>query len=383
VSEMGTKKIRNAHLEFTSCPHTAEQKYSRYKDYDPYPEIVPSLLNTADIVDYVRAVGMICPFEPSRLGPSSYEMVLGGEYMYWDSEKKSCTGVLKADGKVVLKQNSITFVSTKEAFRLPHYIGVRFNFRVKHVHRGLLLGTGPLVDPGYHGNLMIPIHNLTSNDYEIDVGEKIISIEFTKISPNSFFKNKPKALEGRTAPLREGVFQENSYKNSGKSFGDMMKDILPLGIGMVVSSLTDTLAEANRRIEENKVFLAKVKKYSIIGAVTVLIALASLYIDLNSLLTDANKYVADASMLMKRNSKADYDIRNLVEKDALLLVEQKISSLPSLLERISKIEEGLEQNEKQDEFAREIESLKTEVQGLKEAVEGVESHQPEQNNAKD
>jgi hypothetical protein len=47
-----------------------------------------------------------------------------------------------------------------------------------------LLGTGPLVDPGFEGNLLIPLHNLTANEYRFSVGEGLIWVEFTKISKN-------------------------------------------------------------------------------------------------------------------------------------------------------------------------------------------------------
>ena len=43
-----------------------------------------------------------------------------------------------------------------------------------------MLGTGPLVDPGFWGKLCIPLHNLTNEDYEIPLSDGLIWIEFTK-----------------------------------------------------------------------------------------------------------------------------------------------------------------------------------------------------------
>jgi hypothetical protein len=45
-----------------------------------------------------------------------------------------------------------------------------------------LLGTGPLVDPGFHGKLLVPLHNLTSDEYTIRGDEGLIWMEFTKTS---------------------------------------------------------------------------------------------------------------------------------------------------------------------------------------------------------
>jgi hypothetical protein len=49
---------------------------------------------------------------------------------------------------------------------------------------GPLLGTGPLVDPGFRGKLLIPMHNLTASDYELATKEALIWIEFTKTTYN-------------------------------------------------------------------------------------------------------------------------------------------------------------------------------------------------------
>ena len=176
-------------LDYAKNVDDSEKRYNVNKSIDPFPKIPPALLNSADIADYVAQTGMIFPFDPAMLGPASYEMVLGGEYLYWNEDGNECSRKELANGeKLVLRKNSITYVSVRETFRLPDYIAIRFNLRVKHVHRGLLLGTGPLVDPGFHGNLMIPIHNLTDNDYTITSGVDLISTEFTKISTNVLWK---------------------------------------------------------------------------------------------------------------------------------------------------------------------------------------------------
>lgn len=48
-----------------------------------------------------------------------------------------------------------------------------------------------MVDPGFEGDLLIPLHNLTSSPYEIDTNEALIWIEFTKTT----FDIKPKNKE--------------------------------------------------------------------------------------------------------------------------------------------------------------------------------------------
>jgi deoxycytidine triphosphate deaminase len=144
--------------------------------------IPPSLLSAEHIKDYVLATGLISPFyiggKKPRLKKASYEGRVGSvAYTFEDSAIKI---VPINDGKIRIKANSIVFVECDLNFRLPEYIALRFNLQIKHVHRGLLLGTGPIVDPAFWGKLCIPLHNLTSEDYYLGENEGLIWIEFTK-----------------------------------------------------------------------------------------------------------------------------------------------------------------------------------------------------------
>jgi hypothetical protein len=65
---------------------------------------------------------------------------------------------------------------------MPAYLAGRFNLLIRDVYRGLLVGTGPLVDPGFNGILSIPVHNFTSNKYVLSAGEGFVYFEFTKLS---------------------------------------------------------------------------------------------------------------------------------------------------------------------------------------------------------
>ena len=151
---------------------------------DPFRRLPPSLLSASHIEAYVRATGMLSIFNRSALKSASYEVKLRGEVIYWDEEGvKQCTQVDDTTRVLTLPANSITFVQVEPYFRLPPYIAIRFNLRIHHVHRGLLLGTGPLVDPGFEGRLLIPLHNLTASAYAMDLSEALIWIEFTKTRP--------------------------------------------------------------------------------------------------------------------------------------------------------------------------------------------------------
>lgn len=143
-----------------------------------------TLLSDKHIKQVVVATGAISPFfegGKSRLKKSAYEGRIGSKaYIFGDDSAPIKCYDSSKETFLLIPKNSIVFVECDLDFRLPDFIAARFNLQIRHVHRGLLLGTGPLVDPGFRGKLGIPIHNLTDEDYKIPSDEGLIWLEFTK-----------------------------------------------------------------------------------------------------------------------------------------------------------------------------------------------------------
>lgn len=170
----------------------AEKKaLSFLRKADPFSsQIAPSLLSAEHIDKYIRTLGLISPYykgggRKSRLKKASYEGRIGKKAYKFDNDTDELKPILIPDEPLKVPANSIVFVECDLDFRLPRYIGLRFNLQIRHVHRGLLLGTGPLVDPGYWGKLCIPLHNLTNEEYDIPIQEGLIWVEFTKTTSDS------------------------------------------------------------------------------------------------------------------------------------------------------------------------------------------------------
>ena len=168
--------------------HEQWREHPCYK-FDPFAdEIQPALLHKAAIKRYVDEGCLVeCKyFDDSRLKAASYEMKFLGKLYDWEMTidgrlQRRCRNIC-CDDDITLYRNTIAYLWMKEKLLLPEYIAVRFNLHIRHVHKGILLGTGPLVDPGFFGNLLIPLHNLTDNDYQLKGGDGFIWVEFTKVS---------------------------------------------------------------------------------------------------------------------------------------------------------------------------------------------------------
>ena len=237
---------------------------------DPYPDIPPALLAADDINKYVFATGAVAPFNPSkegkRLKKAAYEGRVGKiAYEYNKS------GKLKklSNDPLVVKANSIIFVESDIDFRLPDFIALRFNLQIRHVHRGLLLGTGPLVDPGYWGKLCIPLHNLTDEDYRIPKEEGLIWIEFTK---TSLKRNGVDELVGRN-PLDndEGYWRIRDFiDKAARPIGEEGKTVvIRSSIPVIAKEATDRAEKAQKAALEAQHW---VKTIGIIGGIAIFIS---------------------------------------------------------------------------------------------------------------
>lgn len=116
-------------------------------------------------------------YRKENLRPASYTLTIGDDYI--DSEGKVCR-LSEDEDSFVFEKNSIVFVSIREKLDLPYYIIARFNLRVNWVYDGILLGTGPQVDPGYFGFLSCPLYNLTNSDITIRREQPFATIDFEK-----------------------------------------------------------------------------------------------------------------------------------------------------------------------------------------------------------
>jgi deoxycytidine triphosphate deaminase len=171
--------------DYADSLRKAQTRFRRALNHDPFPKIEGALLNSAHIAAYAREAGLIHKFDPRMLKSATYPGHIGKRVYHWDPEKPEeviyTTEFLDKTGDTFkIQKFSLVYVETEEIFLLPHYIAARFNLQIEFVHKGLLLGTGPLVDPGFAGPLLIPLHNYTANTYELARGQPLIWVEFTK-----------------------------------------------------------------------------------------------------------------------------------------------------------------------------------------------------------
>ena len=151
-------------LEVATPPHDHEWAAAIEKPeldesfwIDPEPDM--SAVLTADrIRAYHYKVGrMIRPFQEQHLNPASYDLTLGPRCLV-DGEEQ----LLNAWNPVLrIPPGSIAFVTPREVLLIPHWLVATFNLKSEYIFKGLLMGIGPQIDPGFMGVLTCPLHNIS------------------------------------------------------------------------------------------------------------------------------------------------------------------------------------------------------------------------------
>ena len=306
---------------------------------------------TEHIKAYVRETGMIYPFDadPDRgaVKSASYEARAAGQFIYWDQQGKKVVQPIKKDGSFTLPPNSISFVQIESEFRLPLYIAVRFNLRITHVHRGLLLGTGPLVDPGFHGNLLVPLHNLTSEEYTIRGDEGLIWMEFTKTShcaTEAPVMDAPDeqldAIEKRKNDQPPEYYFDRASKNRP------IQSSIPLVVAGAEKLAKSASSAAKRAERTNRIF---------VGAG--ILAIAGTMVGLFSLVTATHNLIANVS---SRATEAASDAKRTQDDVKALRTQIDAADIRRAADEVQRIRAQL------DDARAQIETLKAEMRDLKD-----------------
>lgn len=284
-----------------------EKMHTKYVNKDPFPNILPALLNSADISDYIEATGMLFPFRKEDLKPATIALRILGKIVYWDEGHTKKVIYLRDKDTFKLRRNSIAYVTLEPYIQLPNYIAARFNLKIDNVYKGLLLGTGPIVDPGFCGKLSIPLHNLTNNDYKFKGGDKLIWMEFTKLSNYKDWENSQEEKP------RNGNFKV--YDSSKNKDSDVETYIQEANDGdSVESSLTSIVTKieyANKKIRD-------------ISKFTNVISFSSMIAVMLGIMTSAGYFIIEMD---KKNGQ----IKNLIEENKeqrkTLIQSQKADSM--------------------------------------------------------
>jgi len=112
-------------------------------------------------------VGLIQPYDIAQVQPASYDLQLG---------------LIKDQSlRYTLEPKEFILASTYELIAMPTDLVGRLEGKSSWARRGLIVHTAGFVDPGFKGQLVLEITNLSDKPIVLTQGDKIAQIAFYRL----------------------------------------------------------------------------------------------------------------------------------------------------------------------------------------------------------
>jgi len=186
------------------------------------------MILTAQDIEKAHRDGVIKidPFEPKQVQAASYDLRVGRQGATTSSKKLIN---IEEQGYLPVEPGDFAVVAVLEELTVgPQYAG-RIGLRSKYARKGLVATTGPQIDPGYHGRLMVGLTNLTPNAIPLLFKDDFITVEFHK-------------LEHPTSRPYNGPYQDRL------EFGPEEMEAVTEGKGMALSEVLTTLRSVSANV---------------------------------------------------------------------------------------------------------------------------------------
>lgn len=137
------------------------------------------ILNNEQILEAQKSGDIVIePFHERQLQGASYDLRVGEQGA--TTSAKRVVNIGEA-GFFILQPGDFGVVTVHEVLRIgPQYVG-RFGLRSKYARKGIVATTGPQIDPGYHGRLIIGLTNLTPRPISLPHKDDLLTVEFHRL----------------------------------------------------------------------------------------------------------------------------------------------------------------------------------------------------------
>ncbi len=318
---------------------------------DPHKDGPSGLLLSDRISYYAQKCKMIDPFEKKDLRSAYYTLHIGDEY--WTGREKHN---IPDGGSVKIEPNGFVYIRVKEFLNVPFYIVARYSLCVTLVYRGLMLDNGLQIDPGFRGNIHIPIYNFTDDIKYLKRDDPLLSIEFVKTSfslnssdlakidnPDKLYGSTFEGVEGHPLKMFKKI-RNRSLLEYFKPEDKNQSSVLALK-GRVGTSIDDMTENIEKYKKDT---LRKVDTTKLIGGLSLLGVIIGLFAII------LVHFYWQESKFSTLNSKYENIINELSEK-IWALVEKESSKQTDLIKgKISAVNTSLEEMNNRIDVSQEM-----------------------------
>lgn len=167
------------------------------------------------------------------LQPASYDMRLGEEAITSSQRAKINPG---HKGLLTIPAGDFALVTTHERVELSTKVAAHIGLRSHYSKKGLAILSGPQIDPGFKGVLVVGLSNLSPRDITIPYKERFCTVEFYALSEAA---SEPYIGEYQSQVGITPHDLENLVEAQGMTFGQVIKLLGDLSVS--VKSLSDSV----------------------------------------------------------------------------------------------------------------------------------------------
>jgi len=121
---------------------------------------------------------VIEPFDERQIQPASIDLRVGAEGATTKTKQKVD---IKTRGFITLEPGDFGVILIMESIKFDNQHAGRIGLRSKFARKGLIATTGPQIDPGFHGSLILGLTNLTPQNVPIAYGDDILTLEIHRL----------------------------------------------------------------------------------------------------------------------------------------------------------------------------------------------------------
>jgi dCTP deaminase len=122
------------------------------------------------------------PFDSTRVEPASYDIRLGNR-AFASSSKEVVN--LSEKGVLIVEPGEFAVLESRERVELDRNTAAQLGLRSEYARQGLLLLSGPQIDPGFRGILVVRVVNLAPKRIALPHEAPFLTVQFFRLSKPS------------------------------------------------------------------------------------------------------------------------------------------------------------------------------------------------------
>lgn len=122
---------------------------------------------------------IIAPFEESSLQPASYDFRIGRAAFVSSAKEKID---VSQKGLIVIEPGDFAVLETLERVEVGRQIAAMLGLRSEYARQGLLMLSGPQIDPGFRGVLVIRVINLAPKPVAFPYEAAFLTAQFFRLA---------------------------------------------------------------------------------------------------------------------------------------------------------------------------------------------------------